>query len=213
MVDWRAAAAVLAELQRYAQLLLVGLVLGPTAAGLYMLAVWPVAALSECVLAAAPRGSLRDIVRHACRVALPVTLASLQMAVVLPPLLNLRWWGAVVPAQIALFGAIPAALFVVRSACGESPARRAKRRALQAFGAIVLTGPVAAQGFAAIVAANLGWALAVAALWPAPWARRSDWRSGRRCGLAWVRWQPEWCCCHWLSRSRSDWRRCRHSVC
>jgi hypothetical protein len=176
MVDWRAATAALAEVQRYAQLLLVGLVLGPTAAGLYMLAVWPAAALSECVLAGAPRGSPRDIVRHACRVALPMTLASLQMAVVLPPLLDLRWWGAVMPAQIALFGAIPAALFVVRAARGESPACRAKCRAFRAVGAIVLTGLVAAQGLAAVTAANLGWALAVATLWPTPWTRWSDWR-------------------------------------
>lgn len=176
MLDWRAAAAVLAELQRYAQLLLVGLVLGQTAAGLYMLAAWPAAALSECVLAGAPHGSPRDIAWHACRVALPMTLASLQMALMLPSLLDLRWWGAVAPAQIALFGAIPAALFMVRTAWEESSASRAKCRALEAVGAVALTGLVAAQGLVAVTASNLCWALAMAILWLAPWARKADWR-------------------------------------
>jgi hypothetical protein len=176
VLDWRATAAVLADVQRHALLLLVGLVLSPTAAGLCMLAVWPAEALSEGVFAAVPRGSPRAVVRYACRVALPATLASLQMAVALPPLLDLRWWGAVAPAQIALFMAIPAALLLVRTACGESPATSAKRRAFQAGGAIVITGLIAAHGLVAIAAANLGWAFMTATLWPPSLPRGSDWR-------------------------------------
>jgi hypothetical protein len=178
VLDWRAVAAVLAEIQRHALLLLVGLVLGPTAAGLYMLAAWSAEALSECVLAAAPHGEPREIVRLACRVALPLTLASLQMAVALPPLLDLRWWGAVAPAQIALFAAIPGALFLARTACGETQASSAKRRVFQAVGAIAVTGLAASHGLVAVAATNLGWALAVALLWPLPLAQGRDW-----CGM------------------------------
>jgi hypothetical protein len=175
-LDLRAIARVLAEGQRHGVLMIVGLVLRPTAAGLYMLAERRGEALSKCLLGEGPDGSPGDITRRACRVALPTVLASSQLAVALPPILDLRWWGAVRPAQIALLASIPAALIFVRTACGETPASTGRRRVMQAMGAIVVPSPFAEHGLIALATVNLCWGLAVAVLWPWPSLPGKAWR-------------------------------------
>jgi hypothetical protein len=112
-LDARAFAAASPAVSRYTACLIVGVALGPTATGLYMLAARLPEALTELCLAGEPRREWRAQLRHACRVALPVALATTLLPVALPPLIDLRWWGAVLPAQILLLDAIPTALLTV----------------------------------------------------------------------------------------------------
>jgi hypothetical protein len=183
MLDWAAAAAVLAKAKRPAVLLLVGMCLGPTAAGFYMLAAWPAEALRQSILAGAPRGSVGEIVSHVCRLALPAVLAGAQMAVALPPVLDLRWWGAVAPAQIAVFAVIPAALICVRTACGEVRESKTQRLVLEAIGAITVTSLVAAHGLVAVISANIAWSSAVAILSPCRKLQGYDWHPALRAAI------------------------------
>lgn len=171
-LDWEAAGAVMVEVRRYALPLAVGLALGPTAAGLYMLAAWLAEVSSECLFAGGTRGLPGEIAGLARGMVLPITLASLQMAVALPPVLDLRWWGAVVPAQIACFGVLPAALLLVGA---ETSADRARRGVFQTVGAVMLTGLLASDGLVVVAAVNLAWTSAVAIIWSLPRLRDTDW--------------------------------------
>jgi hypothetical protein len=164
----RTIAAVWPVFARQAPCLLIGLSLGPVATGLYMLAARFPEALSDILLAAPkpPRRALLaiwagDIGSCVRRVALPAILASAVLAVALPPLIDMRWWGAVLPAQILLLGLIPAALIAAREGAVGSR-NEARWQAVQALGGIAVVGLVAPYGLVAIAAALLIYATVIA---------------------------------------------------
>jgi hypothetical protein len=157
-VDGRACAAIWRAVWRYAPCLVVGLALGPTAAGLYMLAAMLAEALVEIACVDAEDAALGAAMRRCCRMSLPAVMASGLLAIALPPLIDLRWWGAIAPAQLLLLGAIPAAVGFGR----EWP-----RQAMQAVGGIVVTALLAHSGLIWVAAGNLVW-LGVLGL-AAPW--------------------------------------------
>jgi hypothetical protein len=172
--DLRAIAAIWPVVARQAPCLLIGLSLGPVASGLYMLAARFPEALSDILLAAPkpPRRALLaiwadDIGSCVRRVALPAILASTLLAVALPPLVDMRWWGAVLPSQILLLGLIPAAMIAAREAAVGSR-NEARWQAVQALGGIAVLGLVAPHGLVAIAAALLGYATVAALMGLAP---------------------------------------------
>jgi lipopolysaccharide exporter len=163
ILDLRTLAAVWPVAARHAPCLLIGLVLGPAATGLYVLAARFPEALSD-ILLAAPKPLRRallaiwadDIGSCVRRVALPAILASTLLAVAEPPLVDMRWWGAVLPAQILLLGLIPAAVIAVREAAAGSR-NEACWQAVQTLGGIAVLGLVAPYGLAAIATASLAY--------------------------------------------------------
>jgi hypothetical protein len=172
-VRWRSLVADDGQLLFYATSLAVGLVLGPSAAGLYVLAVRPAAALADLALAQAAPETSREALRPVWRLAFPAVLASTLMAVALPPLVDLRWWGAVFPAQILALGAIPAVL------CGAAaPLDRSR----QTLGGIAVAVLAAGYGLAAIAGASLAWTALCAAAGLPVICRRLDreWRAALR---------------------------------
>jgi hypothetical protein len=160
-IDHRALAAALPPLTRYGTYLLVGLNLGPTATGLYMLAARLAEALGDILLAGEARPALRQAVRRACRPALPAVLASVLLAIALPPILDLCWWGAVLPAQILVLGSLPAAIIFVRSACAGAAAE-SRWQVAEALGCVAAVTLAAPQGLVAIAVVQVGWMAAVA---------------------------------------------------
>jgi PST family polysaccharide transporter len=160
-LDDRALAASLPAVTRYGSCLFVGLALGPTATGLYMLAARVTEALADILLAGEPHPVPRAAVRRACRVALPAVLASVLLAIALPPIVDLCWWGAVFPAQILLLGALPAAIVFVRAACVVSGVQT-RWQVVEALGVIAAVGLAAPHGLVAIAVTQLGWITAVA---------------------------------------------------
>jgi hypothetical protein len=180
-LQFRSLGAALPTVARYAPCLLVGLSLGPTATGLYMLASCLAEALRD-IIAVPPVsrwiGGPADAVRRACRVLLPAALGSALLPVAAPPLLDVRWWGAIRPAQILLVAAIPAAIAIVRTACVEEGPRGACWRATQVLGGLALVAVVVPRGLVAVAAALLTQAAAtgIASLWPI-WRRLGgQWR-------------------------------------
>ncbi|HZK92180.1 MAG TPA: oligosaccharide flippase family protein [Stellaceae bacterium] len=172
--------AVLPAASRYGPCLAVGLSLGPIAAGLYMLASRLAEAVLEIFLAR-PASLARDtppeIARLACRALLPAALASALLPIVVPPLLDPRWWGAVPPAQILLLAALPAAIGFMRTACGENPAakarwQRARWQRARVVGGIAAAALAAPYGLAGVAAAMLAPAALVAAAGLRPIGRR-----------------------------------------
>jgi PST family polysaccharide transporter len=173
-LDWRALAPIWPVIARQAPCLLVGLALGPVGAGLYMLAVRPVEALGDLLLAA-PQHARRallaswaaDIAGGVRRVALPAVLASALLAIALPPLVDLRWWGAVLPAQILLLGLIPAAAIAAREAAIGSW-NETRWQAVQTMVGIAAIALAAPYGLMAIAGVALGYATlaALVSLWP-----------------------------------------------
>jgi hypothetical protein len=131
-----------------------------------MLAARLAEALVDIILIGERGRAPREIVRYACRVMLPTVMASGLLVIALPPLIDLRWWGAVLPAQILLLGALPCSVIFVRGACRRSD--EPYWRAVQAIGGVAIVELVAAHGLLAIAAAMLGWmtAVALASLWP-----------------------------------------------
>jgi hypothetical protein len=112
----------------------------------------------------------KKLLRGACRVLLPAVLASGLLAIALPPLIDLRWWGAVPPAQLLVLGTIPAAIILCgRSAAGG--ATGARWSAVEALGGVAVVALLAHDGLVAMAAGNLAWLSAVAAagLW---WTHR-----------------------------------------
>jgi len=150
--------------------LLIGLALGPTACGLYMLAGRFAEALGD-VLLAAPKPARRallsswaeDIAFQAERVLLPAVLASTLLAIAMPPLVDIRWWGAVLPARILLLGVIPAAIISAREAAVGS-SNEARWQAVQALGGIAAVALAVPYGLTAVAAASLAFAIAAALL-------------------------------------------------
>lgn len=176
-MDGRAFGGVWPAVSQYAPCLAVGLILGPTAAGLYMLAAWLAGALAGIFLAdnadMAPCAALRRIYR----VLLPAVLASGLLAIALPPLIDLRWWGAVPPAQILLLGAIPAAVGALRSTLDRT--NEPRWQAVQSLGGVAAVICVASLGLTAVALASVGWAtvVAVASLLPIRRGLGMAWRA------------------------------------
>ena len=177
-VDRRALASGGLAAARYMPYLLVGLTLGPSATGLYMLVSHLSAALIELPLAGSHSASARESVERGCRVVLPAILASCLLAIAVPPVLDPRWWGAVLPAQLLVLGALPAALIYVRGAWGQRSDEALRWRVILAFGGVAVTALVVSQGLVALAAAQLVWvaAVALAGLWPLRRVDGMGWR-------------------------------------
>jgi PST family polysaccharide transporter len=170
-LDWRALAAAWPAMARFGTCLLIGLTLGPTAAGLYFLTLCVAEAVTGIFLttpASLSGEPVEAAVRCVCRVVLPAAGGSVLLAIAMPALLDLRWWGAVLPAQILLLGAIPASIIALRGAIADNPAWEAYRQAVQAIAGITLIALAVPHGLTAIAAVTAGWTTAVAAasLWP-----------------------------------------------
>jgi polysaccharide biosynthesis protein len=170
-VRLRALRPALPQLACHAQCLIVGLVLGPIATGLYMLA----SRLSEAVLdiflldpVSEPCEGLQRIARRACRPLLPALLIGVLLPIAVPPLLDVRWWGAIQPAQILLLTSVPAAIGLVRTACTADPSAEARWCALKILGGLGAVALVASHGLvsSALAELTLATAVAVASLWP-----------------------------------------------
>jgi polysaccharide biosynthesis protein len=178
-VDGRACAAIWPAVRRYAPCLVVGLALGPTAAGLYMLAAMLAEAFIEVGLAGAEDATPRAAMRRGCRILLPAVMASGLLANALPPLIDLRWWGAIEPAQLLLLGAIPAAFGYRCAARAEGNGRDWSRQAMQALGGIAIVALLARDGLVAVAAGNLVWltVMGFAALRPQRRHLAAQWRN------------------------------------
>lgn len=176
-MDGRAFAGFWVMVSRYAPILVVGLMLGPTAAGLYMLAARLAEALIEITLAGAADVTQRAILQRASRVLLPTVLASGLLPIALPPLIDLRWWGAILPAQVLVSGAIPAAIIFLRART-DGRAGMNYWSAGQALGSVIVAALTAPYGLTALAIAQVGW-LAFVALAALPTVRRkfaADWQ-------------------------------------
>lgn len=171
-LDARALAAVWPVIAKYAPCLVAGLALGPTAAGLYMLAVLLAGALKDIALAGDEEAGLHEWMRYAPRMLLPAVLASGLLPIALPPLIDLTWWGAVPPAQFLLLGTIPTAFIVACRQRAVGDAAAAIWPMAEALGGIAVIAFLARGGLVAIAAGNLAWltAVALAGRW---WTRRS----------------------------------------
>ena len=171
-LDARALAAVWPAVTKYAPCVVAGLALGPTAAGLYMLAMLLAEALKDIALAGEEEAAPRELMRQARRMLLPAVLASGLLALALPPLIDLTWWGAVPPAQLLLLGTIPAAFIAAcRRRAVDDPAAALWSMA-EALGGVAIAALLAHGGLVAMAAGNLAWLTAVAlvVLW---WTGRS----------------------------------------
>jgi PST family polysaccharide transporter len=168
-----------AMLARQAPRFVVGLILGPVGAGLYMLAAQLLEALVDIFLvpmtlfARPPAASSLAIgLRRASTVAFPAVIGSASLLViVLPALIDPQWWQAVRPAQILVLAAVPAILTQASSAVlltNGWQSAEAGAQAAQAVAAVLAVLLAAPFGLSAI-----GWALvaegafcALVALWP-----------------------------------------------
>jgi O-antigen/teichoic acid export membrane protein len=154
-LDLAALRPAVTELLRQVPRLVIGILLGPTALGLYLIAARLCDALCDIVLAplawAAPPARL---LRQASRIALPVALGSAALLpIVLPALLDARWWGAVLPAQILLLAALPNALLAVRRAMLTAAGRdmlEGRLAAAQMLSGILLIGFAVPYGLLAV---------------------------------------------------------------
>ncbi|MBV8776906.1 MAG: oligosaccharide flippase family protein, partial [Alphaproteobacteria bacterium] len=121
-LDWR---CVPLDMVRDVPCLAAGLALGPTAAGLCLLALRLAAAVSELARAAAPRSPQSSPAAAAATGAaamLAAMVAAALLPVTLPPLLDPPWWGAILPAQaLLLAAAVPLALDVVQQRLDRRP--------------------------------------------------------------------------------------------
>ncbi|HEV2187585.1 MAG TPA: oligosaccharide flippase family protein [Stellaceae bacterium] len=171
-------------ISRQAPSLLIGLVLGPVATGLYVLAARFAEALEDILLAVPKpvrRALLADWARQIGeplrRLALPAILSSLLLPVALPPIVDIRWWGAVLPAQILLIRLIPAAAITARAAA-VGARNESRWQAIEAVGGVAVTALAAAYGLTAIAAAVLAYAICITltGLWPIRREFGSHWR-------------------------------------
>jgi PST family polysaccharide transporter len=175
-LDLRALAPAWPTVTRYATCLLTGLMLGLTAAGLYLLAVRFADALADILItrpdrrACAPLSPARvgRMVRRACLAALPAVLGSALMPIVLPSLVDMRWWGAVKPAQILLLTGIPAVICSLRSQCAGQTANEARWRAAEGLSLIAALAIAVPYGLITMAGVTLCHAtiFATASLWP-----------------------------------------------
>jgi O-antigen/teichoic acid export membrane protein len=185
-LDLRALAPAWPTVTRYATCLLTGLMLGLTAAGLYLLAVRFADALADILItrpdrrACAPLSPARvgRMVRRACLAALPAVLGSALMPIVLPSLVDMRWWGAVKPAQILLLAGIPAVICSIRSQCTGQTANEARWRAVEGLSLIAVLVIAVPYGLVTAAGATLCYAtiFATASLWPIRRQLGAEWR-------------------------------------
>ena len=173
-LDLNALVRVWPVILRQASCLLIGLVLGPVATGLYLLAARIAEALED-ILLAGPKPVRRALLADWARqigapfryVSLPAILASLLLPIALPPIVDIRWWGAVLPAQILLLRLIPAAAIAGRAAAVGANSE-SRWQAIETIGGIAAIALAAAHGLTAVAAASLACAIgvALAGLWP-----------------------------------------------
>jgi hypothetical protein len=175
-IDRHARAALWPAVANYAPCLVVGAVLGPTATGLYVLAARLGRMLADIFLADAATGP-REAAERACRVLLPTVLAGTLLPIALLPILDLRWWGAVLPAQILVMGTLPAAVLFLGAAGGKRAAPRRPWQATQVLGEAFVIAVTAPLGLAAVAVATVGW-ISVVAL-------ASLWRLSRKPNMGW----------------------------
>ncbi|MFZ2004352.1 MAG: oligosaccharide flippase family protein [Stellaceae bacterium] len=163
-LDAQALAAVWPVVTRCAPCLVAGLALGPVAAGLYVLSARLAEAVADIALAGEEEATPHAMMRRACRVLLPAVLASGLLAIALPPLIDLQWWGAVPPAQVLLLGTIPSAIIFVcrRSAAGGATV--AIWSTVEALGGVAVAALLAHDGLVAMAAGSLAWLSAIAAV-------------------------------------------------
>jgi signal transduction histidine kinase len=153
---------------RHGPCLLIGLVLGPIATGLYVLASRFAEAGNDILMAwpkPARRALLADWAHEMAQplryVALPAILSSLLLPIALVPIVDLRWWGAILPAQILLLTTILAAASTARAAA-VGTRNEARWRALETIGGVAAAGVAAPYGLTAAAAAVLAYAVGVA---------------------------------------------------
>jgi O-antigen/teichoic acid export membrane protein len=171
---------------------MIGLMLGPTAAGLYMLAsriaealieigaAPAAAAMRRAVLTGvAPEDDAARVRRKAsaalCRagyVAVPAILGSTALLVPgLTAALDPYWWGAVMPAQILILAAVPAAITTARTAAVLASGAAAAEGGwvmLQTLTGVAMAVPAIPYGLVAVATMVLIHAIiaAAASLWP-----------------------------------------------
>lgn len=181
----------LSSIARQLPRFLVGLVLGPTAAGLYLLASGIAEAVTEIFCAPAaiagpaglrghassePWATVQHETARALRrsgiVAIPAIVGSaFLLERLMPAITDPCWWGAVMPAQILVLGAVPAVIQHGRSvallAAGK-PAAEARCALLQTLTGVLAVSIAVPYGLVAISAALLlhGIATSAASLWP-----------------------------------------------
>jgi hypothetical protein len=177
-VDRQALAAAWPAISRYAPCLVIGLTLGPTAAGLIMLALRLPEAVGDIFLIGGAQHDSNAIAQRACSVLLPAVLASALAPMALLPLIDLRWWGAILPAQILLLGLVPALIIFLRHACTRSSRSEAHWQAAQVLGGIAVAAFAAPYGLVAFAMASVGWTsvVALASLWPIYRGLGAEWR-------------------------------------
>ena len=193
-LDLRALRAAWPRVSRYGPCLLVGVTLGPTAAGLYMLASRVAGALTAIFLArraSLATAAVPEILQRTCSALLPAAVGSTLLAIALPPLIDLRWWGAVLPGQILLLGAVPASVIWLRAAYSENAADEARWQTVRILGGVVIVALAVPYGLVAVAAAEIAWtaAVAIGSLWPIGRALGKRWRAAlfaaaRPCGGA-----------------------------
>ena len=174
-LDCSTIAAAARVAMQYAALLSVGWVLGPTAAGLYMLASRLAHLCADVFLPADPRPRPADAARRATRVVLPALLGSTLLPIALPSIVDLRWWGAVLPAQLLLLACMPAAVGFVRAACDAASEWR--WQTVEVLGTVAAVALAARYGLTSIALAEVGsaFAIALASLAPIRRALAAEW--------------------------------------
>jgi polysaccharide biosynthesis protein len=174
-IDRQALPAALPTVSTYVPCLFAGLMLGPTAAGLYLPATALAAAIGQLSPAqsAVPKSAPR--IEWAGAVLLTALMAAALLPVAAPALLPIGWWGAIRPAQILLLSALPAAIgYTIRAAFNEMPADRCGLKELAAVAATAAAAPggLAAMAAAAVAGASL---VTLLSLWPLRRVACPDW--------------------------------------
>lgn len=179
-LDWHTVCAVLGGCARFAPGLLIGLSLGPAAAGLYLViagipefttAVWPGRVAAERPNAAiASLTGTRVTGTRVTGTRVAVALVAIPLLPILgPALLDLRWWGAIFPAQIMMAGLVAAAFGAacdqaLRRGGGRAVSPRAEALApIARLVAIAIAVPYGLTAVAAVVVLNATLAAAVSA--------------------------------------------------
>jgi hypothetical protein len=185
-VDLRALAPAWPTVTRHAACLLIALMLGLTAGGLFLLATRLAHALADMLPLGADRRDgatlsperIGQMVRRACLVMLPAVLGSALLPIALPSLVDMRWWAAIKPAQILLLAAIPAAISAIRARCANWAESEAGWRSAEALSLIAMLAIAVPYGLVATASVTMCHAIlyAGASLW---WLRHrlgAQWR-------------------------------------
>jgi PST family polysaccharide transporter len=177
-LDLAAMPPAIAAAQQYVPPLLIGVILGPIAAGLFVVGARLLEALCAILLpsgASATRlasdGDYRcnqvGLARLANRIAFPALTGAILLPIALPALLEPRWWGAIPPAQILLVASIPIAflrLHSVISASHGAAARETSLATLSAIAAVIVTFVAAPYGLEMAASAFLAQSVLAAVI-------------------------------------------------